>query len=55
MYNKAVTNGYVWDVPFSTEILYSFSTAVLFHAGVLEPANLRPSYWRFLKAISGGR
>ncbi|KAJ8945209.1 hypothetical protein NQ317_007749 [Molorchus minor] len=35
--------------------LYSFSTAVLFHAAILNrTANLRPSYWKFLHSISGG-
>jgi len=35
--------------------LYSFFTAVLFHAGILEPKSLRPSYYKFLQAISGDR
>nr|CAI5843961.1 unnamed protein product [Callosobruchus analis] len=30
-------------------------TAILFHAAILEPTNLRPSYWKFLHSISGGR
>ncbi|XP_012276343.1 transmembrane protein 135 [Orussus abietinus] len=35
--------------------LYSFSTAILFHAAIIEPQNLRTSYWKFLHNISGGR
>ncbi|KAI8046035.1 transmembrane protein 135 isoform X2 [Drosophila gunungcola] len=42
-------------VPHFMLFLYSFFTAVLFHAGILEPKNLRPSYFKFLQAISGDR
>lgn len=47
--------GYLPKIPGFTEFLYCFSTAVLFHAAILEPTNLRPSYWKFLHSISGGR
>jgi len=36
-------------------LLYSLSTAVLFHASVLEPHNLKPAYWRFLNRITHQR
>ncbi|XP_043669807.1 transmembrane protein 135-like [Vespula pensylvanica] len=43
------------DVKWFVIFLYSFSTAVLFHAAILEPQNLRSSYWKFLYNVSGGR
>lgn len=54
-YNLGIAKGIVPKVPGFTEFLYCFSTAVLFHAALLEPLNLRPSYWKFLHSISGGR
>ncbi|KAJ8964924.1 hypothetical protein NQ317_014457 [Molorchus minor] len=54
-YNLGIAKGVFPRVPGFTEFLYSFSTAVLFHAAILEPTNLRPSYWKFLHSISGGR
>ncbi|XP_059472631.1 transmembrane protein 135-like isoform X1 [Neocloeon triangulifer] len=54
-YNAASAKGYLPELPWATILLYCFSTAVLFHAAVLEPRSLRPSYWRFLLGISGGR
>ncbi|XP_055847683.1 transmembrane protein 135-like isoform X2 [Episyrphus balteatus] len=35
--------------------LYCFCTATLFHAAIIEPLNLRPSYYKFLHSLSGGR
>lgn len=54
-YADAVDAGYLPEVPFGTIVLYSFSTAVLFHAAFLEPQNLRSNYVRFLDGLSGGR
>lgn len=54
-YNLGIERGYLPKIPGFTNFLYSFSTAVLFHAAILEPTNLRPSYWKFLHSISGGR
>jgi hypothetical protein len=54
-YIMGINKGIVPRVPGFTEFLYCFSTAVLFHAALLEPTNLRPSYWKFLHSISGGR
>ncbi|XP_057655213.1 transmembrane protein 135-like [Diorhabda carinulata] len=54
-YNLGIDKGVVPKVSGFTELLYCFSTAVLFHAAILEPTNLRPSYWKFLHSISGGR
>ncbi|CAH0546836.1 unnamed protein product [Brassicogethes aeneus] len=54
-YNIGIEKGVLPKVPGFTEFLYCFSTAILFHAAILEPTNLRPSYWKFLHSISGGR
>ncbi|XP_055628459.1 transmembrane protein 135-like [Toxorhynchites rutilus septentrionalis] len=54
-YNWGVEKGYVPKIPGFTVFLYCASTALLFHAATLEPMNLRPSYWKFLYSISGGR
>lgn len=54
-YNWGVEKGYVPKIPGFTVFLYCASTALLFHAATLEPMNLRPSYWKFLHSISGGR
>ncbi|KAL2740318.1 transmembrane protein 135-like isoform X1 [Vespula squamosa] len=43
------------DIKWFVIFLYSFSTAVLFHAAIIEPQNLRSSYWKFLYNASGGR
>uniref|UniRef100_A0A1B6CPS4 Transmembrane protein 135 N-terminal domain-containing protein n=1 Tax=Clastoptera arizonana TaxID=38151 RepID=A0A1B6CPS4_9HEMI len=39
--------------PHANIFFHAFATAVLFHAALLEPHNLRPSYWRFLTSVSG--
>lgn len=54
-YTLGIDRGYVPEVPGFTVFLYCFSTAVLFHAALVEPMNLRASYWKFLHSISGGR
>ncbi|XP_063244039.1 transmembrane protein 135-like isoform X2 [Bacillus rossius redtenbacheri] len=55
IYNTGVERGYLPEVSGFTILLYTVSTAILFHAAILEPHNLRPSYWKFLFSISGGR
>lgn len=55
IYSDSIQKGYVPQLPGGTVLLYSFSTAILFHAGILEPQNLRPSYWKFLHSLSGAR
>eukprot|EP00099_Drosophila_melanogaster_P009627 NP_001262370.1 uncharacterized protein Dmel_CG11737, isoform B [Drosophila melanogaster] len=52
---KGQEHGIVPHIPNFMLFLYSFFTAVLFHAGILEPKSLRPSYYKFLQAISGDR
>uniref|UniRef100_T1P8C9 MoeZ/MoeB domain protein n=1 Tax=Musca domestica TaxID=7370 RepID=T1P8C9_MUSDO len=55
VYNLGVEKKKVPKIPGFTIMLYAFCTAVLFHAGILEPKTLRPSYYKFLQDISGGR
>lgn len=55
LYSDSIQKGYVPRIPGGTILLFCFSTSVLFHAAVLEPQNLRPSYWKFLHSLSGGR
>ncbi|KAH8248336.1 hypothetical protein KR032_001194 [Drosophila birchii] len=52
---KGQERGILPHIPHFMLFLYSFFTAVLFHAGILEPKSLRPSYYKFLQAISGDR
>ncbi|KAI5755853.1 hypothetical protein M8J77_020131 [Diaphorina citri] len=49
------SRGYVPTVPHASVLFHCVSTAILFHAALFEPHNLRPSYWKFLQAVSGGR
>ncbi|XP_011881492.1 PREDICTED: transmembrane protein 135-like isoform X2 [Vollenhovia emeryi] len=55
LWNNAVENEQVPQVKWFVILLYCFSTALLFHTAILEPQNLRSSYWRFLYNMSGGR
>ncbi|XP_066597034.1 transmembrane protein 135-like isoform X2 [Prorops nasuta] len=55
IWNEGVEQKKVPEVKWFVIFLYCFSTAVLFHAAIIEPQNLRPSYWKFLYNLSGGR
>lgn len=55
LWNDATENGKVPEVKWFVIFLYCFSTATLFHAAIIEPQNLRSSYWKFLYKVSGGR
>ncbi|KAK9505032.1 hypothetical protein O3M35_009182 [Rhynocoris fuscipes] len=52
-YNLASEKGYVPELPWAPVFLHAFSTAILFHVAIVEPTNLRPSYWNFLQDMSG--
>lgn len=54
-YNTGVEKGILPSIPYGAVFFYAVSTSVLFHVAIVEPQNLRPSYWRFLEAMSGGR
>ncbi|CAB0032569.1 unnamed protein product [Trichogramma brassicae] len=55
LWNSGVESGKLPEVKWFVILLYCFSTAVLFHAAIVEPQNLRTSYWKFLYNLSGGR
>nr|XP_033338609.1 transmembrane protein 135-like isoform X1 [Megalopta genalis] len=55
LWNDLVEKQIVPEVKWFVIFLYCFSTAVLFHVAIIEPQNLRPSYWKFLCNISGDR
>lgn len=52
MYNEGVKAGLLPFIPGFSVLIYSLSTSILFHAGVLEPHHLKPSYWKFLMRIT---
>ncbi|XP_050429383.1 transmembrane protein 135-like [Adelges cooleyi] len=54
IYNKGSNGRILPNLPQANVFIYCFSTAILFHAAILEPHNLRPSYWKFLQTVSGG-
>ncbi|XP_037730921.1 transmembrane protein 135 [Drosophila subpulchrella] len=55
LYNWGVFQGKVPEVPNFSLIMYGFFTAVLCHSTVLEAQSMRPSYFKFIETISGGR
>ncbi|XP_031827290.1 transmembrane protein 135 [Nomia melanderi] len=55
LWNDLVEKQIVPEVKWFVIFLYCFSTAVLFHVAIIEPQNLRVSYWKFLCNISGDR
>ena len=54
-WNDGVEKGKLPEIKWFVIFLYCLSTAVLFHAAIVEPQNLRISYWKFLYNLSGGR
>lgn len=54
-YNMGIDQNILPKVPGFSELLYCLSTGLLFHVAIIEPNNLRPSYWKFLHGVSGGR
>lgn len=55
LYFKGIKEGVVPYIKFADTIIYSISTAFVFHVAVLEPHNLRPAYWKFLCKVTGNR
>ncbi|XP_016991119.1 transmembrane protein 135 [Drosophila rhopaloa] len=55
LYNWGVSEGKVPEVPNFSMMMYGFFTAVLCHSTVLEAQSMRPSYFKFIQNISGGR
>ncbi|XP_014253039.1 transmembrane protein 135-like [Cimex lectularius] len=54
-YNLGSDKGHFPKLNWAPIFFHAFSTAILFHVAILEPHNLRPSYWNFLQAMSGGK
>jgi len=54
-YNLGIAKGILPTVPGFLYVFYSTCTAILFHSAIIEPKTLRPSYYKFLEDISGGR
>ncbi|XP_077975846.1 transmembrane protein 135-like [Styela clava] len=50
---KAVAHNWLPYFPNFDILVYSLSLGVLFHDALFEPQNIRPSYWSFLKGLSG--
>jgi hypothetical protein len=50
-----VAKKYVKTMKYGEELLFAVGTGFLFYCSVLEPYTLRPSYWKFLWAMSAGR
>ncbi|XP_076031764.1 transmembrane protein 135-like isoform X3 [Oratosquilla oratoria] len=55
LYDDGCKSGKLPRIPGSVIIMYSISTAYLFHMAALEQYNLKPSYWRFLQRLTWGR
>ncbi|KAH8362235.1 hypothetical protein KR200_001386 [Drosophila serrata] len=55
LYNWGVAEGRVPEVPHFAMIMYGIFTPVLCHATILEAQSMRPSYFKFIETISGGR
>nr|XP_018901993.1 PREDICTED: transmembrane protein 135-like [Bemisia tabaci] len=55
LYNRGAEKKMLPELPQASVFFHCLSTAILFHAALLEPHNLRPSYWRFLLGMSGER
>ncbi|XP_046374302.2 transmembrane protein 135-like isoform X2 [Haliotis rufescens] len=52
LYFKGIDAGYLPYIKCADVLIYSVSTAVAFHAAVLEPHTLRPAYWKFLIRVT---
>ncbi|XP_048216889.1 transmembrane protein 135 isoform X2 [Perognathus longimembris pacificus] len=55
IYFKGIEAGKVPYFPHADTVIYAISTAICFHAAVMEVQNLRPSYWKFLLRLTKGR
>lgn len=55
LYFKAAGKGWLPRYYYADAVIYAISCALLFHTAFLESHNMRPSYWRFLNNVTGGR
>nr|XP_039264862.1 transmembrane protein 135-like [Styela clava] len=50
---KAVATKRLPFFPNFDVFMYSLSMGIVYHASIFEPHNIRPSYWSFMKGLSG--
>lgn len=55
LYFKGISKGLLPYIRWADIIIYSVSTAFVFHVAVFEPHNLRPAYWNFLLKVTGNK
>ncbi|XP_033741131.1 transmembrane protein 135-like isoform X2 [Pecten maximus] len=55
LYFKGIEKNLVPYIRCADIIIYSISTAFVFHTAVVEPHNLRPAYWNFLLRVTGNK
>lgn len=55
LYFKGISKGLLPYIRCADIIIYSVSTAFVFHVAVFEPHNLRPAYWNFLLKVTGNK
>ncbi|KAK3608392.1 hypothetical protein CHS0354_035389 [Potamilus streckersoni] len=55
LYFKGIASGVLPYIRCADILIYSISTAIVFHTAVIEPHNLRPAYWNFLLRVTDNR
>jgi len=55
VFNSFVSRGFLKPIPNGESIVFAICGGLLFYNSVLEPYNLRRSYWNFLVKASNGR
>ncbi|XP_060067446.1 transmembrane protein 135-like [Ylistrum balloti] len=55
LYFKGIEKNLLPYIACADIIIYSISTAFVFHTAVVEPHNLRPAYWNFLLRVTGNK
>ncbi|CAF1311827.1 unnamed protein product [Adineta steineri] len=54
IYFKYAADKKVPIIPWFDSVLYALSTALVFHAAIIEPQAMRPAYYKFLERLTGG-
>ncbi|XP_078700090.1 transmembrane protein 135-like isoform X1 [Branchiostoma floridae x Branchiostoma belcheri] len=55
LYMKGIEAGHLPCITHADSVLFAVSTAVVLHAAVMEPHNVKPSYWTFLQRLTRQR
>ncbi|XP_066276774.1 transmembrane protein 135-like isoform X3 [Branchiostoma lanceolatum] len=55
LYMKGIDTGHVPCITHADSLLFAVSTAVVLHACVMEPHNVKPSYWTFIQRLTRQR